>query len=201
MLHIVPIYALALFVGLGCAERTHASPVALSFEMSVVDDGLEIHYEVTNRRGTPIHVVDKLVVHNPQTGKFERTDRLSILNSRGAGDVQFSLASIGGDGGAYMTHGATYQPVPAGKTHRGSVTVPYPIKAWNPVGGARALRGHPLTAIFVLGYYEQLPTQWAERPSAAGPLLVPAVTASQPRLLVTRPQFLPLASAWTARRR
>jgi len=160
-----------------------------TLEWSMTLDGgrLRINYDVTNNSSASIYVVDKLVAR--QGKKWARTDQVTVMND-GPGSVKFALAAISSDAPAAQLYTPTYRAVLAGQPLRGSFTVDYPLKSWNPVGRTNPIAVDPRTATLMIQYFQGEPPRWNTLESDdASPLKVPE--GHVPRLLRVGPQPLP----------
>ena len=137
-------------------------------------DGAKLHleYTVKNTTNDKIYIVDKLV--EPAGGnKFRRATGPIVMNDS-PGTVKLALAALSSDRPSATVYTPTFKPLAAGETATGSFDLPWPLKAWNPVGGANPITGTPTSAVFWLGYFPGEPTSWKQLASDdATPLKVP----------------------------
>ncbi len=159
----------------------------LSWKMSLVGSNLVIDYQIANKTQTTVYVVDKLVV--AKGNKFARTDSITVMNGD-PGTVLFAMAAVSSNRPSAALYTPTYRAVAAGATHEAKVEVPYPLKAWHPVGGANAIAADAKSAVFLIQYFAGDPPQWRTLASDdAKPLKVPE--GMTPSALRSGPMPLP----------
>lgn len=159
-------------------------------DWSITRDGakLRVQFHLTNTTKHRIYIVDKLVV--PAAGnKFNRTDQVTVMNDE-PNTVMFALAAVSSDRPSATLYTPTFRPVEAGKKIDGRFELPFPLVAWNPVGGANAIAGTPKAAVFMLQYFEGEPPAWKKLTSDdKAPLQVP--DGHSPVMLRVGPKPLP----------
>lgn len=115
-------------------------------------------YTITNSTGQQLYAVDQLVMP-AKSNKWTRSPRITVMNES-AGVVKIALAAISSDRPSATLYTPTYRKIDAGASYQGTATAPWPLQAWNPVGGASPLKPNVESAVFMVQVFSGEPRSW-----------------------------------------
>jgi hypothetical protein len=141
---------------------------SFDWKLSRQKDALRIDYEGKNTLEQRIYIVDKLVASNGRND-FSTTDQAIVMNYDQPGQpkdiVKVVLGAEGSDRETATVFTPTYRPVEPGQPFSGSVSIPFPLKSWHPLGGTSPIREGASKILFKLYYFTGEPPKWREMPS------------------------------------
>ena len=165
-----------------------------ALEWTVQKDGTKLHidYAITNHSADKIYVADRLI--EPRgNDSFVRVDRPVVMNVRGAkGLVMIGLGGFSSDRPSTVIYEPIFQPIDAGAVRKGSLQVPLPLVAYNPVGGVDPIQATANRLSLRVIYFTGEPQAWKTMPSKTekDPIKVPDGFSAT--MLQTPPMPLPM---------
>jgi hypothetical protein len=138
-------------------------------------DALKVSFTLANLSGRVMFVAESVLASRGAT--FARVpDRLIVMNAAAPGEakpgeIQLVLGRIASNRPSAVLYPPVFAAVAAGAAVSRTFSLPLPLRAWHPLGGADPLDGEPRTAIVKVEYFA-LDVDWIELPSADGSSIV-----------------------------
>lgn len=161
------------------AARKKANMKTANFDWSVTPKGstLAIDYRGTNSFSERIYIADRLVVKDGPD-HFATTDKVIVIRFEEPGKDPDVVEVILGEEASNRDFARgmerpTYRPVEPGADFGGSVSIPFPVKSWHPLGGTEPIPASVTGLRFRLQYFKGEPPGWGTRPSKSGAIKIP----------------------------
>lgn len=173
------------------------SPVEVTWKIEKTGTTLEISYEIENRSGELIHVLDQTII--PQERGIELAPMRAIVRNDAPGVVSIVKGHIrpraGQAVGSEYTPGS--RPLENGKKVAGMASIPLPLVAWHPYMTMQPLAKDPTQAVLEIGYLTSDPPkgrkEWDEEPLVTGgKMKIPSLAYVLERQKIVKTMPLPL---------
>jgi hypothetical protein len=141
----------------------------LEASVALQGDDLKVAFTLANLSGRTMFVADSVLASRGSTFAPVR-GRLIVMNAaapgeKKPGEIQLVLGTVASNRPSYTLYPPLFIAVGAGASVARELTLPLPLQAWHPLGGADPLDGEPRTAVVKVEYFA-LDVEWIELPSA-----------------------------------
>jgi hypothetical protein len=140
-----------------------------TYDFSLTREGnsLKLSYWVENGSDKTLYVCDKLVTQGSRPNTYAAVDRVTVQNTDQPHTVMLVAGTPATSVPSYRILPQVYRGLAPKERFNRAVTIPLPLKAWNPMGHEKPLK-KANQAVLLIFTFEGEPPRWSELPGEDG---------------------------------